>query len=113
MNNQPPQPNSSPPPNRPNKRGLHLKPWPVKDFVVSLLAVGMVFVLVSFLPQGTISSSSVIGGTMAGMTMSYLSYCGYSLMTSPIRTKLVLALVLFGVMILTGGGAAMLLSKSV
>ena len=97
----------------PRKGGIQFKPWPLPDFLVSLTAVALMFAFERFLPKGTISFSALMGGSMAGMTMSYLSYCGYSIWTSPAKTKLVLVLVFVSVCFVVGGVSQMILGPNV
>lgn len=99
-------------PTPPQKKGrFQFKPWPLQDFLISLAAVMILFVIETFLPKGMLSSSSLIAGSMAGMTMSYLSFCGYSVIYSPFRTKLALGMIFVGVMVVSGGLAEILLGK--
>lgn len=101
------------PNNKHNKLGLHFKPWPLPEFLTSVLGVAILFVLESFLPKGMISYASLIGGSMAGVTMAYLSYCGYSVWTSPPRMRMALVMIFFGVLTLTSGVAGLLLAPRV
>lgn len=101
------------PDNKPNKLGLQFKPWPLPEFLTSVLGVAMLFVIESFLPRGMISYASLIGGSMAGVTISYLNYCGYSVWTSPPRMRIALVMIFFGVLTLTSGVAGLLLAPRV
>ena len=97
--NQPPSPKSEPQ----KKAGIQFKPWPLLEFLACFIAVIILFVIERFLPRGMVSFSAFMGGTMAGMTLSYLSYCGYSIWASPAKTKITLVLVFIAVAVFTGG----------
>jgi hypothetical protein len=105
---------STPPKKVPPPRtgGLNLKPWPLPDFLISLLAVSILFMIERSLPKGTLPFPSVMGGAMAGVTMSYLSYCGYSIWTSPAKTKFALVLIFVSVAMFAGGVAEIFVGRN-
>lgn len=86
----------------PNFLGLVFKPWPLLDLCTSIMAMGMLFLVVHLLEKFTqttiVSYSAILAGGMASMVQSYLHYCGYSLFRSPTKIRLTLLAIYFVVL---------------
>lgn len=106
------QPNSQKPTPPQKKSGIQFKPWPLQDALVNFLAIGILFVIGNFLPPGMLPFSALMAGAMSGITMSYLSFCGYSFFTSTFKGKLALTAVFLGVMVTSGSLVKLILGPN-
>ena len=94
-----------------NRFGIDFKPWPFSNFLSALLGVVILFVLERILPPGILSYPGLLGASMASMMLSYMSYCGYSIWTSPARVKFNLIAGFIGIAIVFSALASMLLKS--
>lgn len=107
--NLPNSPKSTPPQ---KKGGIQFKPWPLQEALVNFAAIAILFAIGSILPKDMLPFSSLMAGAMSGITISYLSFCGYSFFTSTLKGKLALSAVFFGVMIVSGSLVKLILGPN-
>lgn len=106
------QPNSQKPIPPKKQGGFQFQPWPLQDALVNFAAIAMLFAIGSFLPKDMLPFSALMAGSMAGITMSYLSFCGYSFWTATFRMKIKLACIFFGVLMVTGSLVKLILGPN-
>lgn len=99
----PPDLPNSPKSTTPKKGGIQFKPWPLPEALICFAAIGVLFFIGSLLPKGVLPFSALVAGSMSGITMSYLSFCGYSFWTATFKTRLILATVFLSVLTVSGG----------
>ena len=108
-------PSNQPSPQKPippKKKGFQFQPWPLQDALVNFAAIAMLFAIGSFLPKDMLPFSALMAGAMSGITMSYLSFCGYSFWTATFKMKLTLTTIFLGVMLVSGGLVKLILGPN-
>ena len=94
---------------QPNRTGVDFKPWPMANFLGSLLGVAVLFVVERILPPDYLSYPGLVGASMAAMALAYMNYCGYSLWTSPARVKFNLVAMFIGILLVLSALTSILL----
>lgn len=84
------------------------KKWDSGSMLSTLAAVAIVWLFYVALPSRMVSASSLVAACLSVSIMRYLHQCGYSIMSSSWRVRLVL-LTVFVLAILLGNAAAVML----